>query len=109
MAIPEADMHRIQLWCREVWPEEYWDQVTCEADVAGNAVTVVEVRTIDGAHEPIREVVARLRYTASTGLWKTYWCDRNLKFHEYKAKPATKDVQSLLDHIASHEDPIFFG
>jgi hypothetical protein len=63
----------------------------------------------DGIGEHVREAVARLRYTATTGLWAIYWCDRNLKFHEYKRKRPTKNIQALLDFIGSHEDPIFWG
>lgn len=78
--------------------------------MAGRLVTIVEVRPAwDGAGADIREVVARLRYTETTGLWSIYWCDQNLKFHEYQRKRPTKNVQSLLDHIGSHEDPIFWG
>ncbi|MDR2565139.1 MAG: DUF3024 domain-containing protein [Bifidobacteriaceae bacterium] len=38
-----------------------------------------------------------------------YWRDRNLRFHKYDRQPPTKNVQALLDHIGSHEDPVFFG
>ena len=114
MAIPETDLDRIRLWCREQVPEHLWDQVKCEADITGHRVDIVEVRppwrsiaTVDD--EPIREPVARLRYTATTGLWAIYWCDRNLTFHEYKFKRPSKNVQPLLDHIADSGDPTFWG
>ena len=45
----------------------------------------------------------------ATGLWAIYWRDRNLKFHEYKRKRPTKNVQALLDHIETSGDPIFWG
>jgi DNA-binding transcriptional ArsR family regulator len=54
-------------------------------------------------------LAARLRYTKSTGQWAIYWRDRNLKFHEYKRKRPTKNVQALLDHIETSGDPIFWG
>ena len=41
--------------------------------------------------------------------WAIYWRDRNLKFHEYKRKRPTKNVQALLDHIETSGDPIFWG
>lgn len=50
-----------------------------------------------------------MRYTIATGQWAIYWRDRNLKFHEYKSKGPTKNVQVLLDHIDSGGDPIFWG
>ena len=110
MALPEADLDRIQLWCRGIWPEHLWDQAKVEADVSARHVRLVEVRPPrDGIGEHTRFPIARLRYTASTGLWTIYWRDRNLKFHEYRRKHPTKNVQPLLDHIGSHDDPIFFG
>ena len=35
--------------------------------------------------------------------------DHNLKFHEYKRKRPTKNVQVLLDHIGTSGDPMFWG
>ena len=110
MAIPETDLDRIRLWCRERWPEHLWDQAKVEADVADRHVDIVEVRPPwDGVGEHTRFPIARLRYTASTGFWTIYWRDRNLKFHEYKRKRPSKQVQTLLDHIESSGDPIFWG
>lgn len=110
MTLPETDLHRIHLWAREQWPEHMWDEVEVEADVADRYVDLVEVRPPwDGVGEPIRDSVARLRYTKSTGLWAIYWCDRNLKFHQYEHKHPTKNVQALLDWIADGGDPIFWG
>lgn len=56
-----------------------------------------------------KSTIARLRYTKSTGLRAIYWRDRNLKFHEYKRKRPTKNVQALLDYIDSGGDPIFWS
>jgi hypothetical protein len=110
MALPETDLHRIHLWARERWPEDMWDEVKVEADVADWHVDIVEVRQLwDNAADPIREPVARLRYTKSTGQWAIYWRDRHLKFHQYERKRPTKNVQTLLDWIADGGDPIFWG
>ena len=110
VAIPETDVPRIQLWCRERVPEHLWPQVKVEADIGPRHVTIVEVRPPwDGVGEHTRFPIARLRYTASTGLWSIYWRDRNLKFHQYDRKRPTKNVQALLDHIADSGDPIFWG
>lgn len=45
MAIPETDLDRIRLWCRERWPENLWDQAKVEADVAD--------RHIENSGDPI--------------------------------------------------------
>ncbi|WP_448074050.1 DUF3024 domain-containing protein [Georgenia yuyongxinii] len=44
-----------------------------------------------------------------TQLWAIYWRDPNLKFHGYKRKRPTKNVQTLLNHIGSGGDPISWG
>ncbi|MGH3481191.1 MAG: DUF3024 domain-containing protein, partial [Nocardioidaceae bacterium] len=70
------------------------DEVMVEADVSDRYVDIVEVRPPwDGVGEHTRFPIARLRYTKSTGLWAIYWRDRNLRFHEYKRKRPSKNVQ----------------
>ena len=91
-------------------PEDLWDELKVEADVADRHVDIVEVRPPwDGVGEPTRFPIARLRYTKTTGLWAIYWRDRNLKFHEYTRKRPSKNVQTLLDWIEDSGDPIFWG
>ncbi|MGC0250273.1 DUF3024 domain-containing protein [Pseudactinotalea sp. Z1748] len=50
-----------------------------------------------------------MRYTKSTGLWEVSWRDCDLKFHEYKPEPPTKNVQELLSHIDSDGRPDLLG
>lgn len=111
MAVPVSDALRIGRWCRDRVPEHLWDQLRVECEIADRHVTIIETRPPwDGADRPwTRFPIARLRYTATTGLWTLYWRDRNLKFHEYTRKRPTKNVQGLLDHIADSGDPIFWG
>ena len=110
VATPDVDLHRIELWCRDRVPEHLWAQVKVEADVEPRHVTIVEVRPPwDGVGEYTRFPIARLRYTSSTGLWAIYWRDRNLKYHVYERKRPSKNIQTLLDHIADGGDPIFWG
>ena len=81
-----------------------------EAEIADRHVTIIETRPPwDGQGDWTRFPVARLRYTVKTGQWSIYWRDRYMKFHEYTRKRPTKNVQSLLDYIGSHQDPIFWG
>lgn len=109
-AIPETDLFRIERWCREQVPAHLWDQVRVESEVAARHVTIIETRPFyTGEGDWTKSPIARLRYTASTGEWSIYWRDRNSKFHEYDRKAPSKNVQELLDYIASHEDPIFWG
>ena len=110
MTLPETDLHRIRPWARGRVPERLWSEVKVEADVADRYVDIVEVRPPwNGVGEHTRFPIARLSYTMSTGQWAIYWRDRNLKFHEYKRKRPTKNVQELLDYIETSGDPIFWG
>ena len=87
-----------------------WGQAKVEPDIAPTHVTIVEVRPDwRGGPESTRFPIARLRYMKTTGKWAIYWRDRNLKFHEYKRKRPTKNIQALLDHIEDSGDPIFWG
>ena len=110
MAIPQNDLDRIQLWTRERIPEEQWDELRVEADVSQRHVDIVEVGPPwDGIGEEDRTPIARLRYTAKTGLWSIYWCDRNMRFHAYKDFEPTQQVQEQLDWLVDSGDPIFWG
>lgn len=81
-----------------------------EAELADRHVTIIEMRPPwDGQSDWTRFPVARLRYVVKTGQWNLYWCDRNMKFHEYTRKRPTKNVQALLDYIGSYQDPILWG
>jgi hypothetical protein len=108
--LPETDVHRIHQWARARVPEDLWPQLKIEADVHDRYVDIVEVRPPwNGVGEHLRSAVARLRHTQATGLWSIYWQDSNLKFREYRGTPPTKNVQELLDHLGSSEDPVFWG
>ena len=111
MALPETDLRRrIRLWAHGRVPEHPWDELKVGADVSDRHVDIVEVRPPwDGVGEHTRFPIALLRYTQSTGRWAIYWRDRNLKFHEDHRKRATTNIQALLDHIETSDDPIFWG
>jgi hypothetical protein len=81
--------------------------VRVEADVTARHVDIVEVRPPwDGVGDHTRFTLARLRYTMASGQWAIYLRDLHLRFHEYKRKRPTRNVQSLLDWIGA---PIFVG
>jgi len=110
VTLPKTDLHRIRAWACGRVPEHLWPELKVEADVADRYVDIVEVRPPwDGVGEHTRFPIARLRYTKSTGQWAIYWRDRHLKFHEYKRKRPTKNVQALPDYIDTSGDPIFWG
>jgi hypothetical protein len=108
--MPGTDLKRIERWCREQVPEHLSDQLRVKCEVGPSHVTIFETRPDwRGGPDWLEVPIARLRYAAGTGQWTIYWRDRNLRFHGYDRKLPSKNVQSLLDHIGSREDPIFFG
>lgn len=109
---PELDVARIRRWCDERVPAHVRDQIRVECEVTTRYVTVV------GRRPPWREdlgpqwnsrPVARLRYTNATGVWTLYYTDRNLRFHNYHAAPATEHVGDLLAEIDRDPAGIFWG
>ena len=91
-------------------PERPWDELKVEADVVDRHVDIVGVRPPwVGVGEHTRFPIARLRYTKTTDRWAIYGRDRCLKFHEYKRRRPTKNVQALLDYVDTSGGPIFWG
>lgn len=111
MAIPELDALRVGRWCRERVPEHLGNELQVQCDIADRHITIVEVRPPwDDSDAPwTRFPIARLRYTAASGLWSLYWRDRHLRFHAYKRLSPSPNVNDLLDHIEHSGDPIFWG
>lgn len=111
MPIPEIDVRRVRNWCEGETSPLLNDELRVEADLSATAVTIVETRPPwnDPTGVWTRFPIARLRYTAKTGLWSLYWRDRHLRFHQYDRVPPTRQVQVLLDYVADSGDPIFWG
>jgi hypothetical protein len=110
--LPETDVARVQRWCRGRVPDHVRDQVRVEVEVAERHVTIVECRppwSADIGNEWAAFPIARLRYTKSAGLWTLYWCDRNLRFHQYDRVPATASVDDLLAEVERDPTSIFWG
>jgi hypothetical protein len=53
--------------------------------------------------------VARLRYTAKSGVWTLYWNDRNGRWHRYDLIEPTPDIRVLLDEVDRDPTCIFWG
>ena len=113
--IPEADVNRVRVWLAErmaEWRPDVHDQIRLELDVDARSVTVVECRPPwreDFGPEWSRQVVARLRYTATRGEWSLYWSDRNSKFHAFPGVRPVRDVRRLLKVIDEDRTGIFWG
>lgn len=107
MSLPEAEVAAIRRWCTVLAPACDQDRPHLEVATTNTHVTIIQVRPLpDG--RPWRRPMARLRYVKYARMWSLYWADRHGRFHEHRLPPAA-DVQVLLDHLATQEDPVFFG
>jgi hypothetical protein len=113
--IPDLDLTRIRRWVNtrnSDMPERAQGLVRYELDVSDKTVTILECRPPwrpEFGPEWTRHPVARLRYTKTRGEWSLYWCDRNLKFHEYDLASPTPLVDELLVEIERDPTSIFWG
>lgn len=105
MALPEAEVATIRHWCEELTPAREQGRLRLELATANTHATIFQVEPLpDG--RPWRRPLARLRYIKYARMWSLYWVDRRGHFHEHRLPPVA-DVQVLLDHLASQEDPAF--
>ncbi len=110
MAIPPLDLARIQRFCDKRNPPEFRDVMRLEVNVRGNTVTILDRRPPwEGPGAWDVSEVARLRYTAKTGLWMLYWSDRDGRWHRYWNFEPTPRVDKLLAEIERDPTCIFFG
>ena len=112
MTIPETDLARVRRWCAHHVPAHLRHELRVELEVRGHLLTVVERRPPwrpDRGPQWSRSPVARLRYTAHSGLWTLYWRDRNEHFHRYPPCPASRTVETLLDEVDRDQTGIFWG
>lgn len=113
--IPEVDLARIQRWVdarNANLPERAQGLIRYDLDVTDRTATILECRPPwrpDFGPEWTRHPLARLRYTKTRVEWSLYWCDRNLKFHEYDLVPPTFLVDELMAEIDRDPTSIFWG
>jgi hypothetical protein len=111
-APPEPDVARVRAWCRERVPERLRAELRVECDLDARQMTIYEARPPwhpDLGQEWTRSPVAQLRYTATSKAWTLYWCDRNLRWREYRDLPARRPIEELLDEVERDPAGIFWG
>ena len=110
--LPGLDVAAVRHYCEQRVPPHALHQVRVELVHTRGAVTIVEHRA------PWREGIgpewtthgiARMRYTAKTGLWTLYWRDRNGRWHRYDLIDPTPDVRLLIDEVDRDPTCIFWG
>jgi len=110
--LPELDVARVQRWCAAQVPEHLRGEIRVECAITARHLTISECRPPwreDFGPEWTRFPIARLHHTKTTGLWALYWRDRDLRFHRYQPLDPSPRVQTLLDYLDKHADPILLG
>jgi hypothetical protein len=110
--LPGLDVAIVRHYCEQRVPPHALDQLRVDLVVSRGAITIVERRP------PWREGIgaewtthgiARLRYTAKSGLWTLYWKDRNARWHRYDLVEPSPDVRPILDEVDRDPTCIFWG
>jgi hypothetical protein len=110
--LPGLDVAAVRHYCEQRVPPHALHQVRSELVLARGAVTIVERRAPwreDYGPEWTSRGVARLRYTAKSGVWTLYWSDRNGRWHRYDLIEPTPDIRVLLDEVDRDPTCIFWG
>ena len=111
-ALPERDVERVRTWCAGAVSDDVREQMRIEVDVADRHLTLFECRPPwDPAFgsEWTRQPIARLRFTAGTGLWSLYWADSNDRFRAYEQVKPTAQINVLLNALDRDPDCVFWG
>jgi hypothetical protein len=84
---PELDVAAaIRAYCEQRVPQHAREDVRVEAELDGNAVTIVERRSPwrpGLGPEWTSSPIARLRFVVRDESWTPQWCDRNSRWHRY--------------------------
>lgn len=114
MSLPETDVARVRRWVERRNEEngEFIGEMRVEMDADGRAITIFDCRPPlreEFGPEWVRQEVARLRYTKSTGTWTLYWPDRHSRFHRYEGVDPTSKIERLLEEVDADPLCIFWG
>ena len=110
--LPEPDVAAIKKYCEQRSDPEMRDQLRVEAQTESMAVTIVERRapwSPDFGPEWSTVGVARLRYTATTGVWTLQAADGHGRWRKYEFIGSAPRVGVLLDEIDRDPTGIFWG
>jgi hypothetical protein len=110
--LPGLAIAAVRNYCEQHVPPHALHQVRVEMVTTRGAVTIVERRAPwreDYGPEWTSHGVARLRYTATSGIWTLYWKDRNARWHRYDLIDSTSDIHVLLDEVDRDPTGIFWG
>ena len=110
--LPGLDVAAIRHYCEQRVPPHAREQVRAELVLTRGAATITECRAPwreDYGPEWTSRGVARLRYTAKSGVWALYWSDRNGRWHRYDPIESTPDIRVLLDEVDRDPTCIFWG
>ena len=110
--LPGLDVAAVRHFCEQRVPPHALHQVRVELVPTRGAVTIVERRAPWREHygpEWTSRGVARLRYTAKTGLWMLFWSDRNGRWHRYDLIDPTSELRALIAEVDQDPTCIFWG
>lgn len=78
--------------------------------IIGQSVELFEIRPRwDKPSEKRQYPFAKATYVRSTGIWKVYWQQADLKWHAYDPAPQVGSLEKFLEIVAEDKHACFFG
>lgn len=101
---------RLTAFCEARVPPAVRGQVRMGFRIDGSEVILFEERPgFQPPHEWREMVVAKFKFVGTQGLWRLFCQHRDLRWHAYRALPAARRFEALLDEVAADPTGIFWG
>ena len=114
MALSELEQanleKRLSAYCEGRVPAHVRDKVRLGFRIRGNEIVLFEERpAFQKPHNWQELPVAKFRYIATQRIWRLYCQHRDLRWHEYQARPTARSFDALLEEVDADPTGIFWG
>ena len=114
MAFSEIELQRIKKivggFCTSSSPAHLRDKLYFDYDLAGQVITLVEVRPQWNDPKIIhRRGFARIRWIKTSKVWRLYWMRATLKWESYEPMKEARHLDAIIKVIENDDYCCFFG
>src|SRR5512146_1425308 len=97
-------------YCETRVPEHVRDKLRLGYRIRGHEVVLFEERPEFGSPHTWSEfAVAKFKYVSTQEIWRLYCQHRDLRWHEYRARPTARQFKTLLKEVDADPTGIFWG
>lgn len=114
MGFAEHERKRIEAtlrpYCARKSPAHLRDRLRVGFRLEGLSAVLYESRPLfNDPSRWVETVVAKFRFTKSTGTWRLYWADRNSRWHRFEGAVESRTLDPLLRVVDKDPTGIFWG